>query len=341
MEEQKPLVTVIVVTVNNLTLLRNCLNSLTAQDYTPLEIIVVDNGSEEDIQGMLSREFPDIQKIRLDRNYGFAGGNNRGIEKAHGKYIALINNDAVATPFWISSMVSTAESDDKIGAVASIIIDGNKPGILDSFGVGITLDGMSRQAMRGMPVPDIKQPEEVLLFSGCACLLRKEALREVGFFDEDFFAYCEDTDLGLRLRWAGWKIVIAPNAYVHHFYSMTIGKFSLQKIFFVERNHLWVAIKNLPWFLLFILPLITAWRYLVQGYLIFKGKSELKKFTESTSLLSLMLIYLRSYLSMALRIPEMFKKRWSFRSQRRVSSADMLRLLLKYRLSMTELLGGY
>jgi len=339
MKEHKPLVTVVVVTVNNLNLLRNCLNSLNAQDYEPLEIIVVDNGSEEDIQGMLSREFPDIQKIRLDRNYGFAGGNNRGIEKAQGKYVALINNDAVATPQWIRSMVSTAESDDKIGAVASIIIDGNKQGVLDSFGVGITLDGMSRQAMRGMPVPDIKQTEEVLLFSGCACLLRSEALKEVGFFDEDFFAYCEDTDLGLRLRWAGWKIVIAPNAYVHHFYSMTAGKFSFQKIFFVERNHLWVAIKNFPWFLLFVLPLVTAWRYLVQSYFLFAGKSELTKFTESNSLLSLFSIYLRSYLSMALKIPAMFAKRWALCSKRRIKTNNMFNLLLKYRLSMAELLG--
>lgn len=217
MGNREPLVTIIVVTVNNINLLRNCLTSLRAQDYKPVEIIVVDNGSDEDIQGMLSCEFPDIIGIRLDKNYGFAEGNNRGIERARGKYIALINNDAVATPQWISSMVSTAESDDKIGAVASIVVDGNKPKVLDSFGVGIALDGMSRQAMRGMPVPHINQAEEVLLFSGCACLLRSEALKEVGFFDKDFFAYCEDTDLGLRLRWAGWRIVVAPDSYVHHF----------------------------------------------------------------------------------------------------------------------------
>jgi len=113
-------------------------------------------------------------------------------------------------------------------------------------------------------VPNPDKPKEVMLFSGCACLLRMEALNEVGLFDEDFFAYCEDTDLGLRLHRSGWKIVVAPDAYVHHYYSMTGGKFSLQKIYWVERNHLWVAIKNFPWFLLTILPFVTAWRYLVQ-----------------------------------------------------------------------------
>jgi GT2 family glycosyltransferase len=109
MKRQKPLVTIIVVTINNFSILRKCLNSLHAQDYETLEIIVVDNCSDEDIQGMLSHEFPDVRAIRLDRNYGFAEGNNRGIERAQGKYIALINNDAVATPQWISSLVSTAE----------------------------------------------------------------------------------------------------------------------------------------------------------------------------------------------------------------------------------------
>ena len=339
MKKHNPLVTIIVVTMNNLNLLRNCLNSLHAQDYEPIEIIVVDNGSDEDIQGMLLRDFPDFLGVRLDRNYGFAEGNNRGIERAQGKYIALINNDAVATPQWISSMVSAVESDDKVGAVASIIIDGNKPDVLDSFGVGIALDGMSRQAMRGRPVPQIMNPEEVLVFSGCACLLRKEALDEVGDFDKDFFAYCEDTDLGLRLRWAGWKIVVAPNAYVQHFYSMTVGKFSLQKIYFVERNHVWVAIKNFPWFLLFMLPFVTAWRYIAQTYFILSGKSELNKFTENHSSISLFAIYLKSYISMLLKSPVMFTKRLSFRNRRRISSKDMLHMLLKYRLSMSELLG--
>ncbi|OGW44369.1 MAG: hypothetical protein A2Y66_07295 [Nitrospirae bacterium RBG_13_41_22] len=339
MKKSLPLVSIIVVTMNNVNLLRNCLSSLYAQEYEAIEIIVVDNGSGEDVPGMLSKEFPEVRMIRLEKNYGFAEGNNRGIEKAQGKYIALINNDAVATPQWISSLVSTAESDDKIGAVASIIIDGNKLGVLDSFGVGITLDGMSRQAMRGMPVPDIKQPREVLLFSGCACLLRSEALRKVGFFDEDFFAYCEDTDLGLRLRWSGWKIVAAPGAYVRHFYSMTAGKFSLQKIYWVERNHLWLAVKNFPWFLIAILPLVTAWRYLVQGYFVLRGTGELKRFTEGNSLPAIALTYLKAYINMFQKLPAMLSKRRLLLKKRRIGNIDIFNLIRKFRLSTSKIIG--
>ena len=340
MKDNLPLVTVIVVTLNNMNLLRNCLESLYAQDYEAIEIVVVDNGSEEDIRGMLAKKFPEVRVVRLDKNYGFAGGNNRGIETAQGKYIALINNDAVAAPQWISSLIATAESDPEIGAAASIIIDGNKPEVLDSCGVGIALDGMSRQAMRGMPVPQLIQPEEVLLFSGCACLLRAETLKEVGLFDEDFFAYCEDTDLGLRMRRAGWDIVVAPGAYVYHHYSMTGGKFSLQKIYWVERNHFWVAIKNFPWFLLTILPLVTAWRYMVQGYSVLRGTCELNKFTENNSLQAILSIYIKAYIDMFEKLLSMLKKRWLFRKKHRLGNIDMFRLSWKFHLSIKKIIGN-
>lgn len=334
-----PLVTVIIVTLNNLNLLRNCLRCLYIQDYSKVEIIVVDNGSDDDIESMLSEEFPEVRMIKLDKNYGFAGGNNQGIEKAQGKYVALINNDAVASPTWLSSLVETAESDPNIGAVASIIIDGNRPEVLDSCGVGIALDGMSRQAMRGEPVPELTQPKKVLLFSGCACLLRMEALKMVGLFDEDFFAYCEDTDLGLRINRAGWKIVVAPNAYVEHYYSMTGGKFSLQKVYWIERNHLWVAIKNFPWFLLLIVPLFTGIRYLAQGYSISKGHGELNKFTEDNDISAIASIYFKAHVDMLAKLSAMFSKRLSFHKKHKLSNFSMFSLIWKFHLSINEIIG--
>jgi len=225
-QETAPLVSVVVVTLNAIDLLRQCLTSLAQQDYPRLEIILVDNGSTQDIAKMLTNEFHTVRHIRVETNLGFAGGSNKGIRAATGAYIALINNDAAAAPQWISSMVNTAESADDIGAVGSIVIDGNNPSVLDSCGVRIALDGMSRQAMINCPVPDLTEPKEVLAISGCACLLKRFALDQIGLFDERFFAYCEDTDLCLRLRRAGWNIVIAPGAKVTHYYSQTAGSFS-------------------------------------------------------------------------------------------------------------------
>lgn len=339
MMQTHSLVTVIVVTMNNLDLLRNCLASIYRQDYEPMEVVVVDNGSDEDVQGMLAEEFPGSLMIRLDKNYGFAGGINRGIEISQGKYVALINNDAEVAPKWLSSMVSTAETNSAIAAVASIIIDGNRPEVLDSCGVGLGLDGMSRQAMRGMPVPKLSEPKEVLLFSGCACLLRKDVLKEVGLFDEDFFAYCEDTDLGLRLRRAGWEIVVAPGAYVKHFYSMTGGKYSLQKIYWVERNHFWVAVKNFPWFLLAATPFITMLRYLTQGYSILKGNGELDKFMKNIDLPTIVSTYLKAYIDMFQKLPAMLAKRRKIYKKHRNRNIDMFHLIWKFHLSIDEIIG--
>jgi GT2 family glycosyltransferase len=334
-----PLVSVIVVTINHLDLLRNCLGSLFRQDYAPIEIIVVDNGSAEDVQGMLAAEFPEVRVLRLTRNQGFAGGNNRGIEISNGKYIALINNDAVAEPQWISAMVAVAEANPSVAAVASIIIDGNQPDVLDSCGVGIGLDGMSRQAMRGAPVPKLSQPQDVLLFSGCACLLRKDVLDEVGLFDEDFFAYCEDTDLGLRIYRAGRKIVAAPNAYVKHFYSMTAGKFSLKKIYWVERNHVWVAIKNFPWPLLAAIPVVTVWRHLAQAHSILNRSSELNQFTKNNHWPSLALTYIKAYIDMVIKLPVMMAKRRAIHNKLCLKNSDMLRLIWKFRMPLKEIIG--
>ncbi len=334
-----PLVTAVVVTVNNVDLLRNCLDSLCRQDYQALEIIVVDNDSDENLQDTLAAQFPQVRMIRLNKNHGFAGGNNRGIEIAQGKYVALINNDAIASPQWISSLVKTVESDPDIGAVASIIVDGNRPQVLDSCGVGIGLDGMSRQAMRGMPVPELTQPKDVLLFSGCACLLKMDALEKVGLFDEDFFAYCEDTDLGLRMRRAGWKIVVAPDAYVYHYYSLTGGKFSLQKVYWVERNHFWVAVKHFPWFLLAVLPLATAWRYLIQACYMINGTGELNKFAESSNLKTIMSAYLKAYIDMFKKLPAMLGSRKGFRRMNRLSNVEMFRLIRKFHLPVAEIIG--
>jgi GT2 family glycosyltransferase len=171
-------------------------------------------------------------------------------------------------------------------------------------------------------------------------LLKMDALKEVGLFDEDFFAYCEDTDLGLRLRRAGWKIVVAPSAYVQHFYSMTGGKFSLQKIYWVERNHLWVAIKNFPWFLLVILPLVTGWRYLVQGYYVLRGTCELNRFTERNDLAAIVSAYLKAYADMFAKLPVMLLKRRRFCKKHRLSNLDMFNLIWKFHLSIKEIIGN-
>jgi GT2 family glycosyltransferase len=335
-----PLVSVVVVCLNGLEITRQCLAGLLKQDYDPREIIVVDNGSQEDVQGMVTAAYPQFRFIRTDRNLGFAGGYNRGIEAANGKYIAIINNDAIASPQWLRALIEVAEKDAKIGAVASIIADGNRPNILDSCGVGIALDGMSRQLMRGQAPPVLSAPQEVLFTSGCACLFRADALEAVGLFDESFFAYCEDTDLGLRLRWAGFNIVVAPDAQVTHYYSLTTGKYSLQKVFWVERNHFFVAMKNFPPALLLFLPFATIWRYLVQIFAIITRSGDLIEFSTRSNFFQIAATIVKAYISAIDGMPSMLRKRKLFLPKRKISNFQMLRIILAHRISMVEIIIG-
>lgn len=340
MNDPAPLVSIVVVTLDALALLRRCLASLSRQDYAPIEIIVVDNGSSEDVRGMLAGEFPEARLVRLERNLGFAGGNNRGIAVARGKYVALINNDAVAEPGWIAAMVALAEGDEKIGAVGSVIIDGNEPEVLDSMGLGIALDGMSRQAMKGHRVEALAEPVEILLPSGCACLYRVTALREVGLFDESFFAYCEDTDLGLRLRRSGWAAYVAPGAVVTHYYSMTAGKSSLKKLFWVERNHYWVALRSFPLRLLLTLPVATLGRFCVQLLLLARGRSSLESFISQSGLARTLGLLLWAQICAMVRVPAVIVRRLASRSSPTIPDAEMMRLLLRFRLSAHEIIDG-
>jgi len=335
-----PLVSVVVVCCNGLEITRQCLAGLFNQDYEPREVIVVDNGSQEDIQGMVTGEYPQFRFIRIDRNLGFAGGYNRGIEAAKGKYIAIINNDAIASPQWLHALIGAAEKDVMIGAVASIIADGNRPKVLDSCGVGIALDGMSRQLMRGQALPVLGVPKEVLVPSGCACLYRADALEAVGLFDESFFAYCEDTDLGLRLRWAGFKTVVAPDAQVTHYYSMTTGKYSLQKVFWVERNHFFVAVKNFPPALLLFLPFATMWRYLVQIFAVITRSGDLLEYLAQSNFLQVAATIVKANISALAGMPSMLRKRKLFLPKRKVSNFQMLKIILAHKISMVEIIIG-
>lgn len=332
-----PLVSVIVVTLNNAALLKNCLASLFAQSWPAIEVIVVDNGSEEDIAGLVTKEFPLAKFLRFGENLGFAEGNNRGIAASRGEFVALINNDAVASPGWVKSLVEAAMAEPRAGAVASVIIDGNNPAVFDSCGMGAALDGMSRQVAKGESVAGATYPREVLMASGCACLYRRAALDEVGFFDPAFFAYCEDSDLGLRLQMAGWRCLLAQNAVVHHYYSMTFGRFSMKKVYWVERNHFWVFLKNYPLILFPLLPLATAWRLFLQAWYFSRGNAATDGFKQNASMGELAKVYLRAYRDMARAIPSMLGKR--LKNPRRLGTWNAAMLLHRHRLTTKQVLG--
>lgn len=193
---------------------------------------------------------------------------------------------------------------------------------------------MSRARGRMEDTAKYGRVEEILLPSGCAALYRKKMLDEIGLFDENFFAYCEDTDLGLRGRLTGWKAFLVPSAIVYHHYSGTNKKYSGFKAFLVERNHFWVALKNFPLVLLLLLPFYTALRYFFIIYGILTGQGAGAKFESSK--LKLFFILIKSYASTLRGVPIMLRKRKLIQKNKRLTNKEIYRLFKKYSLKISE-----
>lgn len=333
-----PLVSVVVLNYNGKIYLERCLSSLLNQTYPYVEIILVDNASSDGSVDFVRARFLTVKTIENEKNLGFAAGNNVGIRIAQGKYIVTLNNDTEAHPEWLEHLVRVAENDETIGMCASKVLSFDDPRIIDSVGVVIYPDGMSRG--RGRLEEDTgqyDQVEEVLLPSACAALYRRKMLNEIGLFDESFFAYCEDTDLGLRGRLAGWRAVLVPSAIVYHLYSRTGGRYSALKAFLVERNHLWVALKSLPLSMLLKLPFYTLWRYLVQTYGVFNHRGAGRRFVETHSKVQLLWIVLKAYGSALKGLPSTLQKRKNIQAKKQISDKVISRWFEEYGLSAGEL----
>jgi GT2 family glycosyltransferase len=334
----EPQVSVIIVNHNRAELLLDCLQSITAQTCRNLEILIVDNGSSDHSE-RAAKSLADarIVWVALDRNLGFAGGCNVGIRRARGEFVALLNNDAIAKKDWIEQLMGPMLDDPDTGMCASkILFHGEE--VIDKAGHLIYLDGQNRG--RGTGERDSGQydrPEETLFPDGCAALYRRELMLQVGGFDEEFFAYGDDADLGIRIRLLGPRCQYVPEAIVYHRHSSTLGSYSPQKIFWVERNRFWLAIKSFPFVLLVLNPFFTAarWAWNLAAFLSRVGPAGNYRRKESFSDLAGAIF--RAYMAGLAGAPRMFKKRSSVRRMRCLSDVEFIKLLWRFRISAKRL----
>lgn len=275
-------VSVVVPNWNGAEQLPACLNSLLDQSLKP-QIIVVDNGSSDGSIELLRKKYSGVQVIARDKNYGFTGGVNPGIKAAiegGGKYVALLNNDAVADPGWLKALVGVLDQAEKAGVVTSKIV--NHTGeYIDSTGDFYTTWGLPYP--RGRREANLsKYDQDRLIFgaSGGASLYRVKMLEEIGLFDDDFFAYYEDVDLSFRAQLAGWQVVFASDAKVNHYIGATSGRISGFATYHTMKNLPMLFWKNVPWrlipamlprFKLAYLGLLTSAIARGEGWPAFKG----------------------------------------------------------------------
>jgi GT2 family glycosyltransferase len=338
MVSEQPLASIIILNLNGKKYLRDCLQAVFSQSLTDFEVILVDNGSNDDSVNFTEENFPQVKVIKNENNLGFAKANNQGFEMARGKYIVTLNNDTVVEKDWLENLVEIAVPDNKIGMCASKILSIYNKKEIDSVGINICLDGMARGRGRNeLDKGQYDKAEEILLPSACAALYKREMLEEVGFFDEDFFAYCEDVDLGLRGRWAGWEAVSAPSAIAYHHYSSTSGKYSPLKAYLVERNHLWVLLKCFPISLLLILPFFTIYRFFLQIISVFIGKGSAAEFSKQANFGGMLSSVASAYWDALKKAPVFLKKRRVIQKKRKLSNKEFKYLLRKFRLSFKEL----
>jgi len=251
------LVTVAIPTLAADSRLQECVDSLARQDWRDFEIIVIDNSGA----GAAARcEGPGVRIIVNARNVGFGSAINQALRASSAPYLAVLNDDAVAHPGWLRALVGALQRRPDAGMCASQVRFFGEPR-LDSAAMLVAPDGSSKQRGHGKPPEDFPVEEETLFPSGSAALYRRTMLEELGGFDDSFFLYCEDTDLGLRARWAGWKCVYVPSAVVEHHYSHSAGGASPLKAYYVERNRLFVLVKTFPARMLIRAPFASVARY--------------------------------------------------------------------------------
>jgi GT2 family glycosyltransferase len=239
---------------NGLRWLPACLASVAAQDLSPAEVIVVDNGSSDGSLEYLAREHPGIRVQALGRNTGFAYAVNRGLESARQELVALVNTDVVLDSDWLRRMTDALWADPDAASVACKMLDLGDPRYVYDAGDVLRRDGACDQ--RGRFLPDDGRwdaPGEVFGACAGAAVYRRSALRAVGDFDERYFAYLEDVDLALRLRLAGWRCRYEP-AIARHAGEGSSHQLVGAHHFLVQRNTLMLIAKAFP---LRWLPLIA------------------------------------------------------------------------------------
>lgn len=242
-----PEITVIIINYNGGAFLQEAVDSLGRQTFQNFELIVLDNASADGSADTLDLSgLPSGHLIRSPDNLGFAAGNNRAAESARGKWLVLLNPDTVAAPDWLEKLMAAARENPDCKTFASAQLDLNDSTLMDGAGDAYLFFGIPWRGGFGRPASEL--PETGWCFSACgASAMYDTALfRQMGGFDERFFCYCEDVDLGFRLQLAGHDCLFVHDAIVHHAGSGITGRQSAFSTYHGTRNRLWTYFKNMP-----------------------------------------------------------------------------------------------
>ena len=259
-------VTVVIVAYDSGAYLQPCIDALAAQSFAEFEAVVADNASRDD--SVAGLRLPDRRfRVRdMGANLGFAAANNRVAQESRAEFLALLNPDALPEPGWLAALVEAAERHHAAASFGSVQLRLEEPDILDGIGDVWHVAGLAWRAGEGWAARRTPGDGEIFAPCGAAALYRRRAFLEAGGFDERFFCYCEDLDLGHRLRAAGAASRRVSGAVVRHAGSGISGRTSDFTMFHGHRNRIWTFVKNTPgpWFWL-LAPYHVAFNLLYLG----------------------------------------------------------------------------
>jgi GT2 family glycosyltransferase len=338
-------ISVVVVNWNRRLLLGSCLQSLARQNLNqPFEVVVVDNGSDDGSPEMVLKEYGKstvfrLQVIRNTENRGFCAANNQGFAVSDSEFVALLNNDAEAEPNWLQKMAGGFDGRPDVGMAASKILVYEDPRRIDKVGHLIYPDGQNRGRGSGeLDEGQYDRVEEILWPDGCAAMYRRAMLDQIGGFDEDFFAYADDAELGLRARIAGWKCMYIPEAVVRHHRGATLGVRSSRRLELIERNRVLLAAKLFPWSLLWLNGVYFAIRLCAGLWAAITGQGEVGKYPGIRGKLQVALAVLKGDWQAVPLLPRMLFKRRDVERFRKLSPREVRRLILEHRISVKQLM---
>lgn len=247
MENKKPLISIITINYNNAEITADFLESVICLDYDNVEVIVVDNASTEDPSEKLKNVYPQVKLILSEKNLGFAGGNNLGIKEANGDYLFFVNNDTVLTKDIFKGLLEIFEKYPDAGIVSPKFHYYDSPGTIEYAGYNKVNNFTARNSMVGCKMHDDGQFDEIKTTNyahGGAMMVPKKVVDEVGMMPELYFLYYEEFDWCEQIKRKGYKVYYQYKSLIYHKESMSVGKKSILKTFYLNRNRILFMRRN-------------------------------------------------------------------------------------------------
>lgn len=314
--ENCPSVSIVIVNFNGKELLRQCLFTLSNTNYSDYQIVVVDNastdGSLADINGTFSSN-PQIKFIENTENVGHAEGCNIGARITNGKYIVFLDSDIeFETNNWLRELVNVMENDPTVGLAQAKIVLAEDKNCLDY--VCVAVDALGTWAANyGSKEEMLKENFEILAASSGCCIVRRDVFEQVGGFDASYFIYDDDTDLSLRARLMGYRVLFVPSALVTHRGGILRGV-SGGMLYYSSKNRFNTVLKNYElknvWWRFSVLTFFT--------FIVSIGFFAVKKHDEAKATL-------RGIMNPIIDLPKIWKKRLMFQSKRRIKDSELIK----------------